>query len=217
MTTAPQRSKTGPVTIILGDSNPLMLTAMAEIFGKDPRFSLVATSATAEGFLGAVMRMPVEVGVIDWNLPALGGARLIDVLRAQALAPKLVVYADDSADTARKAMAAGAAGFAARSASVEQLLDTCVAVAKGQMVFPFLDIRGLQQDPIEQLSQRERTLLEGLSRGLTNRELAKEFGISANTVKFHLSNLFDKLSVKNRTQAIAFYYAKRASRGDFHG
>lgn len=81
------------------------------------------------------------------------------------------------------------------------------------MVFPFLDIRSLQQDPIEQLSQRERTLLEGLSRGLTNRELAREFDISANTVKFHLSNLFDKLSVKNRTQAIAFYYSNRVSRG----
>ncbi len=204
------------VTVMLADSNPLMLTAMAEIFEKDPRFSLVATSSTAEGFLGAVMRMPVHVGVIDWNLPALGGARLIDILRAQPNAPRLVVYADDSADTPRKALAAGAAGFVARSESVERLLDTCAAVAKGQMVFPFLDIRSLQKDPIEQLSPRERSLLESLSRGLTNRELAREFDISANTVKFHLSNLFDKLSVKNRTQAIAFYYANRASRGDFH-
>lgn len=217
MTNWPPRPKDDPVTIMLADSNPLMLTAMAEIFEKDGRFSLVATSSTAEGFLGTVMRMPVQVGVIDWNLPALGGARLIDILRAQPNAPKLVVYADDSADTPRKALASGAAGFAGRSESVERLLDTCLAVAKGQMVFPFLDIRSLQQDPIEQLSPRERTLLEALSRGLTNRELAKEFDISANTVKFHLSNLFDKLSVKNRTQAIAFYYANRASRGDFHG
>lgn len=215
MTNWPSRPREEPVTIMLADSNPLMLTAMAEIFEKDPRFSLVATSATAEGFLGTVMRMPVQVGVIDWNLPALGGARLIDILRAQTNAPKLVVYADDSADTPRKALSAGAAGFVSRSESVERLLDTCAAVAKGQMVFPFLDIRSLQKDPIEQLSQRERTLLEALSRGLTNRELAREFDISENTVKFHLSNLFDKLSVKNRTQAIAFYYANRASRGDF--
>ena len=217
MTGWPLRPKDEPVTIMLADGNPLMLTAMAEIFEKDPRFSLVATSSTAEGFLVAAMRMPVQVGVIDWNIPALGGARLIDILRAQPDAPKLVVYADDSADTPRKAMSAGAAGFAARSGSVDQLLEICVAVAKGQMVFPFLDIRSLQKDPIEHLSPRERTLLEALSRGLTNRELAKEFDISTNTVKFHLSNLFDKLSVKNRTQAIAFYYANRASRGDFLG
>ena len=69
MTSWPPRPKEDPVTVMLADNNPLMLTAMAEIFEKNPRFSLVATSATAEGFLGAVMRMPVQVGVIDWNLP----------------------------------------------------------------------------------------------------------------------------------------------------
>lgn len=202
------------VTLMLGDANPLMLTAMSEIFEKDRRFSLVATAATAEGFLGMVMRMPVQVGVIDWNLPALGGARLIDVLRTQTNAPRLVVYAEDTGDIPRKAMAAGAAGFVSRSESVDRLLDTCAAVAKGQMVFPFLDVRGLKQDPIESLSPRERNLLEALSKGLTNRELSKELGISENTVKFHLSNLFEKLDVKNRAQAIAFFYANRASRGE---
>lgn len=208
------QTKSERVTLMLGEGNPLMLTAMSEIFEKDRRFSLVATAATAEGFLGMVMRMPVQLGVIDWNLPQLGGARLIDVLRAQASAPRLVVYAEDTGDIPRKAMAAGAAGFVARSESVERLLETCVAVAKGQMVFPFLDVRGLKQDPIESLSPRERTLLEALSKGLTNKELSRELDISANTVKFHLSNLFEKLSVKNRAQAIAFFYANRASRGE---
>ncbi len=202
------------VTLMLADGNPLMLTALSEIFEKDPRFSLVATASTAEGFLGMVMRMPVQVGVIDWNLPALGGARLIDVLRAQANAPRLVVYAEDTGDIPRKAMAAGAAGFVSRSDSVDRLVETCAAVAKGQMVFPFLDVRGLKQDPIESLSPRERTLLEALSKGLTNRELARDLEISENTVKFHLSNLFEKLDVKNRAQAIAFFYANRASRGE---
>lgn len=202
------------VTLMLGDANPLMLAAMSELFEKDRRFSLVATAATAEGFLGMVMRMPVQVGVIDWNLPALGGARLIDVLRTQANAPRLVVYAEEGGDIPRKAMAAGAAGFVSRSDPVERLPETCLAVAKGQMVFPFLDIRSLKQDPIEQLSPREKTLLEALSKGLTNRELAKELGISENTVKFHLSNLFEKLDLKNRAQAIAFFYANRASRGE---
>ena len=208
------QQKVVAVTLMLADSNPLMLTALSEIFEKDRRFSLVATAATAEGFLGMMMRMPAQVGVIDWNLPVLGGARLIDVLRAQANAPRLVVYAEETGDIPRKAMAAGAAGFASRSESVDRLLETCVAVSKGQMVFPFLDIRSLKQHPIESLSPRERTLLEALSKGLTNRELSKELGISANTVKFHLSNLFEKLNVKNRAQAIAFYYSNRGVRGE---
>ena len=203
------KENTRPIDIMLADSNPLVLSAMSEIFERDPRFSLVATSATAEGFLGMVMRVPVDVGVIDWNLPALGGAKLIEVLREQEHAPKLVVYGDDAGDLPRLAMAAGAAGFALRSGEVDGLLSTSADVAAGKMVFPFVDIRELQQDPIHTLSRKERVMLEALSKGLTNRELSRELGISTNTVKFHLSNLYDKLSVKNRAQAIAFYYSSR--------
>ncbi len=202
-----------PIDIVLADSNPLVLSAMSEIFERDERFSLLATSASAEGFLATVMRLPVSIGVIDWNLPALGGAKLIEVLRENERAPRLIVYGDDSPELPRLAMSAGAAGFAPRSSEVEGLIDTCLDVARGKMVFPFIDIRDLQTDPIASLSRKERVMLEALSKGLTNRELSKELGISTNTVKFHLSNLYDKLSVKNRAQAIAFFYANRLGRG----
>ncbi|NKB29354.1 MAG: response regulator [Rhodobacteraceae bacterium] len=198
---------------MLADSNPLVLSAMSELFERDPRFSLVATSATAEGFLGTVMRVPVQIGVIDWNLPVLGGAKLIEVLREQENAPRLVVYGDDARDLPRLAMTAGAAGFAARGDEVDDLLKCCAEVASGKMVFPFIDVRELQNDPIHSLSRKERATLEALSKGLTNRELAKELGISTNTVKFHLSNLYEKLSVRNRAQAIAFYYSNRVPGG----
>ncbi|MEL7165320.1 MAG: response regulator transcription factor [Pseudomonadota bacterium] len=197
------------IDIVLGDSNPLVLAALAEIIERDARFSLVATASTAEGFLSTVMRIPVQVGVIDWSLPALGGAKLIEVLREQPNPPRIVVYAKDTGDLPRLAMSAGAAAFAPRSSEAEQLLDICVDVAAGRMVFPFLDVRDLQSDPILQLSRKERAMLQALSKGLTNRELSKELGISVNTVKFHLSNLYEKLSVKNRAQAIAFYYSSR--------
>jgi two-component system nitrate/nitrite response regulator NarP len=201
---------TGTISVSLGDGNPLVLSAMSELFDRDPRFSLVATSATAEGFLGLVMRVPVQIGVIDWNLPALGGQKLIEVLREQAVPPRLVVYGDDPrGELPRLAMLAGAAGFVARTESAERLLDTCAAVAGGQMVFPFLDVRELQADPIRSLTRRERALLEALAKGLTNAALAEEFAISANTVKFHLSNLYDKLGVTSRAQAIAYYYKHR--------
>ena len=204
------KSDNTPISVALADSNPLVLSAMSEIFDRDPRFSLVATSSTAEGFLGAVIRVPVDVGVIDWNLPVLGGQKLIEVLREQANAPRVVIYGDDAkGDLPRLAMSAGAAGFAARNGPVDGLLETSISVASGKMVFPFLDIRELQKDPIFLLTNRERTLLDALSKGSTNRELAKEFGISANTVKFHLSNLYEKLSVQSRAQAIAFYYSSR--------
>ena len=127
-----------PINIMLADNNPLILSGMSDIFDRDPRFSLVATSATAEGFLGMVMRVPVEIGVIDWQLPVLGGAKLIEVLRDQENAPRLVIYGDDTPDLPRLAMTAGAAGFAPRSGDIEVLLSTCIQVAAGKMVFPFL-------------------------------------------------------------------------------
>ncbi|WP_299638704.1 response regulator transcription factor [uncultured Ruegeria sp.] len=196
-----------PIDIMLADSNPLVLSAMSEIFERDPRFSLVATSATAEGFLGTVMRIPVQVGVVDWTLPALGAAKLIEVLRDQADAPRFVIYGDASGDVPRLAMQAGAAGFAARSGEVDVLLETCTEVAAGKMAFPFIDVRKMKQDPFQSLSRKERAILEALAQGMSNRELSKELQISTNTVKFHLSNIYEKLNVKNRTQAIAFFYS----------
>lgn len=201
-----------PIDIMLADSNPLVLSAMSEIFERDPRFSLVATSATAEGFLGIVMRVPVLVGVIDWNLPVLGAAKLIEVLREHENAPKLVVYGDASGDFPRLAMQAGAAGFADRSGEVDGLLETCAEVAAGKMVFPFIDVRKMQQDPIHTLSRKERAILDSLAKGMSNRELSKALQISTNTVKFHLSNIYEKLSVRNRTQAIAYYYSSQLSK-----
>lgn len=201
-----------PVDIILADANPIVLAAMSEILEKDQRFSLVATSATAEGFFATALRIPVQIGIIDWNLPSLGGAKLIEILRDNKKAPRVVVYAEDTTDLPRLAMNAGAAAFAPRSSSPETLLDICIEVANGKMVFPFLDVRELQTDPIQQLSRKEHVILEALSKGLTNRELASELDISINTVKFHLSNLYDKLNVKNRAQAIAFFYSSRLTR-----
>ena len=200
-----------PINVNLADSNPLVLSAMSEIFERDPRFSLVATSATAEGFLGIAMRVPVQVGVIDWNLPVIGATKLIEVLREHENAPRFVVYGDDAGDIPRLAMQAGAAGFVPRSGDVKGLLKTCADVAAGKMVFPFIDVRQMQQDPIYSLSRKERAILEALSNGLSNRELSQALQISTNTVKFHLSNIYDKLAVKNRAQAIVYYYSSQLS------
>ena len=198
------------IDVVLADPNPLILSAMSEAIQRDSRFSLVATVATAEDFFSTVIRLPVNVGIIDWNLPVLGGQRLLEVLREHPDAPRIVVYSDDNrGDIPRRALSAGAAGFSPRSGQVSDLLGTVVEVSQGKMVFPFLDVRELQADPIFQLTKRERALLDALSEGRTNKELAAMFEISVNTVKFHLSNLYEKLDVRNRSQAIAFYFSSR--------
>ena len=201
-----------PIDLILCDSSPLVLSAMSETFEQDSRFSLVATSSTSEGFLATILRIEVQLCIIDWNIRDLSAEKLINLLRSQSIPPRTIIYGEGSdPDIARQAMGAGAAAFVSRSAPIETLVQTCLDVAAGKMVFPFLDIRDLRNDPINTLSRKEKVIIEALSEGLTNKQLSARLQISSNTVKFHISNIFDKLNVKNRAQAIAHYYKSKST------
>jgi len=194
-----------------------MLSALCELFESDPQFSLISATSSAEGFLKAAMTVPADTAVVDWSLPALGAERLIQVLREQQTPMRVVVCTHgNSLDLPKRAMAAGAAGFFCHADPPEQLIDTVREVAAGKMVFPYLDVRDLH-DPLQSLTKTEKLLLVSLSLGRTNQELADDHGISINTVKFHLRNLYDKLSVRNRAQAISFYYSTSApGRGEMN-
>ena len=195
-------------SVIVADPNTIMLQALSELFERDKRFTLVATSKTAEGFLESCLRVPVDIGIVDWTIPQLGGERLLAILRDRPDAPRIIVYSGSAdPDVPRRAMAAGAAAFLTRDAPEQQLLDVAATVAAGRMVFPYMDVRGLKRDPRDSLTEREKTMLAALAKGRTNTELAAELDISINTVKFHLRNLYEKLGLNNRSQAIAFYYA----------
>jgi two-component system, NarL family, nitrate/nitrite response regulator NarP len=197
-----------PYSLIVADPNTLMLQALAELFERDRRFTLVATSKTAEGFLETCLRVPVDIGIVEWTIPQLGAERLLGILRDRPDAPRIIVYAaSNDVEVPRRAMAAGAAGFCNRDLPQDQLLDMAATVAKGRMVFPYVDVRSLKRDPRETLTEREKAMLAALARGRTNTELAMDLGISINTVKFHLRNLYEKLGLRNRSQAIAFFYS----------
>lgn len=90
-----------------------------------------------------------------------------------------------------------------------------VAVAAGRMAFPHVDVRDLDLNPLAGLTEREREILESLSKGMTDRQLAEDFGISLITVKFHLKNLYGKMSVENRAQAIAKYLGRAPPQAGF--
>jgi len=200
------------VDVALADNNALMLSALSAVFDRDGRFSLVSTTNSAESFLQTILTVPATVAVLDWSLPTLGAEKLIRTLRDEGAPVRIIVCTHgNSNDIPKRAMAAGAAGFFSHADSAEQLLDAVAEVASGKMVFPFLDVRDLQ-DPLQTLTRTERALLGSLSVGRTNKELASDHGITVNTVKFHLRNLYEKLSVNNRAQAIAFYYSA-AQRG----
>ena len=80
-----------------------------------------------------------------------------------------------------------------------------MAVARGRLSLPYVDIDLLNHDPLEGLTARERELLAALANGWTNLQIAARTGITRNTVKYHLKNLYDKLGVSNRAMAVALF------------
>ena len=197
-----------PIDVALADKNPLVLSALSELLDRDGRFNLVLTVKASDAFLQSVARTKVDVGVIGWALPPDGGAAIMEALRDQSGAPRIVVYSGGpDPELARKVMGFGAAGFCPKSEPPERLLEAIAAVAGGQMVFPYIDVRGLHRDPWDHLTPREKELLTALAKGDSNDQIARSLGLSVNTVKFHLRNLYDKLAIKNRAQAVAFYYS----------
>ncbi len=158
-------------------------------------------------FLEAIDRHHFDVGVIGWNMPYSSGSDVLRRLKEQHLAPpRIVIHTGDrNVSIPRQAMIEGAAGFCSKKEPPERLVETVSIVAQGSMVFPFMDVGQALADPLETLSPRETELLKALADGLTNSQIAKSLNISLNTVKFHLKNLYQKLGVSSRSQAVSRY------------
>ncbi|MGD9508771.1 MAG: response regulator transcription factor [Geminicoccaceae bacterium] len=199
-----------PIEVGIADKSPLVLAALKALLSQSDRFRLAVAASDGERFLEAVRRIRFDVGVIGWVMPYHDGRAVLAALRGQPDSPRIVVYTGDPDPTLpRRVMALGAAAFVSKRESPERLLDAIEAVARGKMVFPFLDVSEIAEDPLESLSPRERELLSDLGSGRTNAELARNLGVSVNTVKFHLRNLFDKLQVRSRAQAVQLWHESR--------
>ena len=207
-TTEPDR-----IDVAIADKSPLILAGLDKLLSDDRRFTLVAKLTDGEEFLEAARQQKFTIAVIGWQLPTLHARDVLRALSRQVAAPKIVVYSGTNDPAApAETLQLGGAGFVSKRAPPERLLDVLAAVAAGDMVFPFVDIRKMRSDPLENLTLRERSLLSALGSGHTNSQLAKDFGVSINTIKFHLRNLFEKLDVRNRAQAIALFSGDEARR-----
>jgi len=203
------RHDTESIDIAIADKSPIVQSGLRSLFEQDGRFRVVAVAADGERFMDAVDRLSFDIGIIGWEMPYLSGDALLRKLRGREGAPRIVVYTGSrDVDVPRQAMALGAAGFCHKSDPPERLVETVLAVARGRMAFPYVDVRLLEMNPLAGLTDREREILAALAEGMTNQQLAGALHISLNTVKFHLKNLYGKLGVDNRAQAVAKYLGR---------
>lgn len=200
-----------PISVVVADKSSLVRAGLQGLLDEDERFELVGIAENGEQFLTLVDQKPFQVGIVGWVMPGIGGRGLLDSLRDRPNAPRVVIYTGDpSTDVPRQVMRLGGAGFCSKSEPPSQLLDTVARVATGQMIFPFVDVRGLHNCPLSTLTPRERELLAALSDGDSNAQLASRFEISIQTVKFHLKNVYEKLGIGNRAQAVALYISENS-------
>lgn len=194
------------ISVGIADKSPLMQTALRTLLSEDCRFEVVGVSKSSEEFLARVGDSAMDVAVIGWVISP-GDARFIlDHLRTRTKAPRIVVYSGIESETVpAHVMAHGGAAFVSKNEQPTYLLDTIAEVARGRMVFPYLDVSQINASPLSTLTKRELEILSSLAAGRTNKEIAADKGVSANTVKYHIRNLFEKLGVNNRGQAIALY------------
>ena len=199
-------AKSKPILVGIADKSTLMRTALRALLSEDSRFEVVCICKTAEELLESVTNAAMDVVVAGWIIPP-GDARFIlDHLQTRPGAPRLVIYTGIESDTVpAHTMAHGGAAFVSKNEEPEYLLDTIAEVARGRMVFPYLDVSRINASPLSTLTKRELEILSSLAAGRTNKEIAAEKAVSTNTVKYHIRNLFEKLGVSNRGQAIALY------------
>jgi two-component system nitrate/nitrite response regulator NarP len=199
-----EASKT--IRVGLADKNPLIQAALKQLLSEDSRFQLLHVASSCEEFLLNADETPIDVGVIGWIIGPCDGRIILDHINALENPARIIVYTgDEDKMVPSQVMAHGGAAFVSKKEQPEVLLDTIAAVAAGRMLFPFIDVRKIYDNPLTTLTRRELEVLADLASGRTNKQIARDLGVSLNTVKFHVRNLFQKLGVNSRSQAISLY------------
>lgn len=206
MALSPHR-RNDPISVAVIDKNPLVIRGLGQMLREDGRFELAMSAPDGEVFLSEYASRgvvePIDIAVSGWVMPKGDGRALLRRIGQMANPPRVVIYTGDLSDvTLRAAVREGAAALVHKSEPPERLLQAIATAAAGGRDFPAMVRR---QPQAESLTKRERELLSSLSNGATNSQLADELGVSVNTVKFHLRNLYEKLGVRNRAQAVAMF------------
>lgn len=207
-------SKKTPIQVVIADDHALVLEGLRSLLTAEPDINVIATATDGERLLEAVGRFQPDVVISDIQMPYLDGFHCLPQIRRSS--PKthvlfLTAYTDGQ--TIQSALAAGADGLLLKTAPPDQTVQAIRQVMAGQMVFPAAARRWLSMEREETavtLSERETEVLALVAQGLTNDQVARQLHVSANTVKFHLKNIYEQLNVTNRTEASRWFLENQA-------
>ncbi|MFC8728950.1 response regulator [Streptomyces bacillaris] len=215
MSGTPTAEGGGPIRVFLLDDHEVVRRGLRDLLGSEPGVEVVGEAATAAQALARGPALRPDVAVLDVRLPDGDGITVCRELRSRmpGLACLMLTSFDDE-DALLDAIMAGAAGYVLKQINGSDLVSAVRTVATGQsMLDPATTARLMRTlrapetaGPVEDerlsvLSERERSVLDLIGQGLTNRQIAGQLFLSEKTVKNHISRLLGKLGVERRVQA----------------
>ena len=209
-----------PTRIFLLDDHEIVRRGLRDLIEAEDDLEVVGEAGTAAEALARIPATRPDVAVLDVRLPDGDGVSVCRDVRSQNAAVRCLMLTSFSDDEALfSAIMAGASGYVLKQVRGTDLVDAVRRVGRGEsLIDPSLTSRVLERlrggdddDLTRQLSPQERTLLDLLAEGLTNRQIGERMFLAEKTVKNYVSNLLGKLGMGRRTEA-AVYAARLAER-----
>ena len=200
------------IKIVLADDHPMLRAGVAQTLSEQPDIEIVGEGADAEQAVSLAERLLPDVILLDISMPG-GGIEAARRIGAAFPVVKIVMLTvSENDDDVCSALNAGARGYVLKGIGAKELVDVVRTVhAGGSYVSPALAARILAdvgihrgRPPVDrnaELSAREEQILERVARGMSNKEIGRELDIQEKTVKHYMTNILQKLQVRNRVEA----------------
>ena len=200
------------IRVVLADDHAVVRKGTREFLEEEGDIEVVAEASDGEFAMALIRRHQPDVAILDIRMPKATGIEVTRWIRAEMPTLRvLILTAYDDDPFVMSALQAGANGYVLKTADVEELIAAVRAVYSGQSALDSVVTQKLMRlltpkpspsQLIELLTPRERQVLELAAQGLTNRGIGRQLGISGRTVQGHLANIYGKLQVGSRTEAV---------------